>query len=111
VVRRTNLASQAQSHLSPPRLRLEEAVIDVADHAARDSDAVSVISAACQQGLTTPTRLLATTRLRSRLKRRRLLLEVLGMPQPACDPCWNDATSGRSSVPMVSRGVAVSADS
>ena len=78
VVRRTNLASRAQSHLSPPRLRFEEAVIDVADQAARDSDAVGVISAACQQGLTTPSRLLAATRQRSRLKRRRLLLEVLG---------------------------------
>ena len=33
VVRRTNLARRSQSHRSPPRLRLEEAVIDVADEA------------------------------------------------------------------------------
>lgn len=78
LVRRTNLARRAQSHHSPARLRLEEAVIDVADEAVRESDAIAVLSAACQQGLTTPARLLAATRLRGRLRRRRLLLEVLG---------------------------------
>jgi hypothetical protein len=78
VVRRAGLARRSQAHHSPPRLRLEEALVDVADDAVRDVDAVAVIAAACQQGLTTPTRLLATVRSRQRLKRRRLLLELLG---------------------------------
>ena len=77
LVRRTGFGWRGQGHLSPPRLRIEEAVIDVAELAARDSEAVAVIADACQQGLTTPGRLLQATRLRSRMRRRRLLAEVL----------------------------------
>lgn len=77
LVRRTGLDRRAQAHLSPPRLRVEEAVIDVADEARRECDAVAVMTAACQQGLTTPARLLDAVRVRRRLKRRRLLTEIL----------------------------------
>jgi hypothetical protein len=78
LVRRSGFDDLSQLHLSPPRLRLDETLIDVADGALHDSGAVAVLADACQQGRTTPDRLLAVVRARSRLRRRRLLVEVLG---------------------------------
>jgi hypothetical protein len=78
LVRRSRLEDLAQLHLSPPRLRLDEALVDVADAAPRESDAVAVLTDACQRGRSTPARLLHVVRGRARLRRRRLLTELLG---------------------------------
>ena len=77
LTRRSNFADVALLHLSPPRLRLDEALVDVADAVGRESDAVAVLADACQQGRTTPERLLAVVLSRSRLRHRRLLVELL----------------------------------
>lgn len=77
LTRRSHFDEVAQLHLSPPRLRLDEALVDVADAATRESDAVAVLADACQQGRTTPDRLLGLVRERTRLRQRRLLVEVL----------------------------------
>lgn len=66
-----------QDNRHPPRAQLEFALLKVA--ADRDeAGAVAVLADACQQGLTTPERLLVTLRQLPRLPRRALLLEVLG---------------------------------
>lgn len=77
VVRRAGLERRALMNLSPPRLRPEEALLDVASGCADESDAVSVLADACQTGATTAARLHATLVARPRLPRRRLLLAVL----------------------------------
>ena len=65
-------------HLSPPRVRLEHAVLTVAAQAPTEDACVAVIADACQGRRTTPARLLAELVRRPRLHRRQLLLEVLG---------------------------------
>lgn len=65
-----------QDNRHPPRAQLEFALLKVA--ADRDEvGAVAILADACQQGRTTPARLLATLRLLPRLPRRALLLEVV----------------------------------
>lgn len=64
-------------HLSPPRVRLEHAVLTVASRAAGDDSAVAVVADACQRRRTTPARLQAALRSMPRLPRRRLLAEIL----------------------------------
>ncbi|GEP37359.1 hypothetical protein NPS01_10220 [Nocardioides psychrotolerans] len=66
-----------QHHLSPPRLRLEHAVVMHAS-AARDEDtAVARLADAVQSRRTTPARLLSALELLPRLPRRALVREVL----------------------------------
>jgi hypothetical protein len=72
-----DLSARVQPNRSPPRLRIEDSVLDVASEAKDDADAIAVLGDACQEGWTTPARLMARLRQRSRLPRRRLLLEVL----------------------------------
>jgi hypothetical protein len=67
----------AQKHLSPPRLRLEHALVTVASQASDESAAVAVLGDACQTGRTTAGRLLDAVKSRPRLRLRRLLLEIL----------------------------------
>ncbi|GAA2467802.1 type IV toxin-antitoxin system AbiEi family antitoxin domain-containing protein [Terrabacter carboxydivorans] len=77
ITRRTDFESQVQMHLSPPRLRLEEALLDVASSSGREADAVALLADACQEGATTAARLHETLSGRARLSRRRLLLSIL----------------------------------
>ncbi|WP_067434945.1 hypothetical protein [Nocardioides jensenii] len=67
----------ALMHLSPPRIRVEHAVLDVASQAPDDAGAVSVLSDAVQSRRTTPDRLLDALKRRPRLARRQLLLRLL----------------------------------
>ncbi len=62
---------------SPPRQRLEEAVLDVAAEAPRDLDAVAVLCEVVGARRTTPARVRAALEARSRLARRALLSDVL----------------------------------
>jgi hypothetical protein len=71
------LAAFVQPNLTPPRFRLEHALLDVAARAGRDDDAVAVLADSCQCGRTTARRLHSALQVRSRLRRRRFLLEVL----------------------------------
>lgn len=77
LTRRRNFEERALLHLSPPRLRLDEALLDVASACADEASAVAVLADACQQGATTAARLHATLVTRGRLQGRRLLLDVL----------------------------------
>ncbi len=78
VVRRIRrLEAVARWDLSPPRTRLEHAVLCVAARAPRDDTAVAVISDACQSRRTTTTRLAQMLDQLPRLTRRAFLREVL----------------------------------
>jgi hypothetical protein len=63
--------------LRPSRMRIEPAALMVASRVTREDAAVAVLSDVCQQGRTTPARLLAALDSRPRLERRRLLRCVL----------------------------------
>ncbi len=65
------------TELSPPRVRVEHAVLTVASCAPSEDGAVAVVADACQQRRTTPSRLVERLRAMTRLPRRRLLAEVL----------------------------------
>ena len=78
VIRRAGaLARATHPALSPPRLRLEEAVLDVADDATRPWEAVDVVLRAVQRRATTAARLRRALAARSRHRWRRLLGLVL----------------------------------
>ncbi len=69
--------SRTQRHLSPPRQRLEHALVSAASAKAGEDSAVGQLADAVQQGRTTAGRLAAALEECPRLKRRRLLLEIL----------------------------------
>ncbi|KRC92099.1 hypothetical protein ASE25_01635 [Terrabacter sp. Root85] len=77
VTRRHDFERRVQLHLSPPRLRLDEALLDVASACADEATAVAVLADACQQRVTTAARLHDELSARGRLPRRRLLLPIL----------------------------------
>ena len=77
VTRRTDFDGRVQLHLSPPRLRLDEALLDVASACWDEAGAVALLADACHEGATTAARLHATLSGRGRLPRRRLLLAIL----------------------------------
>ncbi len=77
VTRLRNFSEVALTHLGPPRVRLEHALLTVASGAADDAAAVGVLADSCQSRRTTAPRLLQALRGRSRLPRRGLLLEIL----------------------------------
>ncbi|MCU1536902.1 MAG: hypothetical protein JWP82_1253 [Humibacillus sp.] len=77
VVRRVGLEGRALLQLGPPRLRLEEALLDVASDATTPADAVAMLADACQEGRTTAARLAQSLHARGRLTHRKTLLVVL----------------------------------
>ncbi len=64
--------------LEPPRTRLEETVLDLAEAERTATGAVSWILSACASRRTTPGRLTETMAARPRMRRRTLLLAALG---------------------------------
>lgn len=64
-------------NLSPPRLRLEEAVVAVAAREIREDAAIACLADACQSRRTTPGRLVEALRRHPRLNHRKFLLHVL----------------------------------
>jgi hypothetical protein len=75
--RKRNLRSQVHPSRQPPQVRVENAVLDVASEAKTDEQAVAAIANACQSRRTNAARLAVTLRGRTRLPRRRFLLQVL----------------------------------
>jgi hypothetical protein len=68
---------KCQLHLSPPRLRIEHALLGEAAARARPDAALALLGDACQQGCTTATRLAAALAARPRLRHRKLLSAIL----------------------------------
>ncbi|MFD1859578.1 hypothetical protein EHW97_00275 [Aeromicrobium camelliae] len=75
--RRRDVIGRARLHLSPPRVAVEEAALDVA-LAGAPLDAVAVLAKVCGARLTTPARLRTELERRPRVRDRPWLLGVLG---------------------------------
>jgi hypothetical protein len=75
-----------QGNLSPPRVRVEHALVGVASAAPTDDAAVAVLADGCQSRRTTPARLSGELQLAPRLPRRGLLLAIV---QDAADGAWS----------------------
>ncbi|ODR24650.1 type IV toxin-antitoxin system AbiEi family antitoxin domain-containing protein [Mycolicibacterium porcinum] len=72
-----NLQERVLWNVSPPRMRYDEAVLDVACRARSELDAIAVLANACQSRRTTAHRLLQVLDSRARVRRRRWLRAVL----------------------------------
>lgn len=87
--RLTGLADKVQWHRSPPRLRIEEAALDVAGEAPTTARAVDVVTEVCNRRATTPQRLLEALERRRRTPRgqelRRALRDVADGTQSALE--------------------------
>ncbi len=77
VHRTAHLDERALWQLGPPRVRYEEAILDLAARARSDLDAVGVVTEACGSRCTTAMRLLESLARRVRLPRRRFVQAVL----------------------------------
>lgn len=77
VHRTTGLSGRVQWNAAPPRVRLEEALVDLAAGASDDLAAVAVLADAVQARRTTALRLRATLVARERVARRAFLVGVL----------------------------------
>ncbi|QIX27883.1 type IV toxin-antitoxin system AbiEi family antitoxin domain-containing protein [Nocardioides sp. JQ2195] len=77
VTRCRGFEERVQWNVSPPRLRFEEAVLDLAAGAPDDTSAIGVLADACQSRRTTAARLLSGLDNRRRMRRRAWLVNVL----------------------------------
>lgn len=77
LVRTRGLEQRVLWNSTPPRMRYEEAVIDVAAEAPSDLAAVGVLADACGSRRTTAARLLDGLSARPRVRRRKWLVDVL----------------------------------
>lgn len=77
VRRITRFPDRVLANLSPPRLRLEDAVLDVAGSAGDEATAVGVLADACRSRRTTAARILRALDGRERMRRRAFLRSVL----------------------------------
>ena len=73
----SSLETKALWNTSPPRLRIEEAALDLAAEATNDFEAIAVLADAVQSRRTTAARLLHALDERTRIRRRRFLRAVL----------------------------------
>jgi hypothetical protein len=71
------VAGRSVAQVSPPRIRIEAALLRVASRATTDDSTVAVLADACQDGRTTPSRLAAELAMIYRIPRRRLIEDVL----------------------------------
>ncbi len=79
LVRRSAIyESEVQRHLSPPRVRLEVAVLRVASLCKSDDEAVATVADAIQSGRTSAARVRATLSAIRRIPRRALLEAIVG---------------------------------
>jgi hypothetical protein len=72
-----HLDAAAQWHLTPPRMRIEDAAVDVAAASRSDFAAFEVLAEAVRSRRTTPQRLVEAVASRARIRRRRTLLAIL----------------------------------
>lgn len=75
--RTTQLSSRVQWNRSPPRLRVEEAVLDLAAESASEVDGIAVLAGAVSSRQTTARRLLEALARRKKIARRTFLATVL----------------------------------
>ena len=73
----SHFGDKVHLNTSPPRVRVEQAAIDVAAEAADESRAIAVLADVVQSRHTTPARLLEALAGRSRIARRQFLTEIL----------------------------------
>ncbi len=78
VHRSSRLAQAVHPTLQPPRTRIEETVLDLVPLSATSDEALSVICAACQRGLTVPELITQAMTARKKLRWRAELAEALG---------------------------------
>jgi hypothetical protein len=77
VVRRRDLDRLTVGTTQPPRIRLEDSVLDVAEESVRRSEVIGLVTEVLQARATTPARLRAALASRPRHRWRRLLSDVL----------------------------------
>lgn len=77
VVRRQRTATEVNWNLRPPRLRVEQAALDVASSLGESYAAVEVLAEVCRERITTPDRLLAALADRPRARNRAFLEAAL----------------------------------
>src|SRR3546814_870959 len=77
VLRAGAFSDVVQHSARPPRVRFDDAVLDLAAQAPTDLAAIGVLADACGSRRTTAQRLLATIARRSRLRRRRWMVNIL----------------------------------
>ncbi len=77
VSRLETYADDVQHHLSPPRLRVERAALQLASEATSEDAAVAILADLCQSRRTSPKRLEDCLRGISRIRHRKLLEEIL----------------------------------
>lgn len=75
--RSIRLAEATHPSLEPPRIRLEETVLDLVDRATAFEPALDLMCAACQRRLTTVARLVTVMRKRGKLRWRGALTKAL----------------------------------
>ena len=75
--RTAHFGVRVQDHLSPPRVRYDDTVLDLAERARDDLAAISVLAAACGSRRTTASRLLESLERRPRIHRRHWLEAIL----------------------------------
>lgn len=74
---RLDLEADAMPNVRPPRLRVEEAVLDVAARATTEMAVIATLADPVQARLTTAERLLAALERRTRIRHRTLLRDIL----------------------------------
>jgi hypothetical protein len=113
VHRLADLDDRTLWNTSPPRLRVEEAALDVAAEATCDFDAIAVLADAVQSRRTTATRLLEALARRTRIRHRRFLLAVLhDVREGACsalEHAYLNRVERRHGLPTADRQVVPSA--
>jgi hypothetical protein len=77
IERLTDFDRAVLDNLSPPRVRVERALVRVASEASDDDAAVGILSDGCQSRRTTPARLADELRGTPRVPRRQLLLAIV----------------------------------
>ena len=92
VHRMTRLDERVRWNLGPPRVRYEEAVLDVATEARDRLASIAVLADACGDRRTTAGRLLAAAGGRPRLADRDWVVQVLATSRPAPARCSSTAT-------------------
>lgn len=85
VTRVPDLSGRVRWNLGPPRLKVEEAVLQLVDRADRRPDVVRLLTETVNDGLTTAARLRVVVEGRARLRHRRWVMRVLAdVEQGSC---------------------------
>ena len=90
--RMTGFGDRVLWNLGPPRVRYEQALLDLAADARTDLEALGVLADACGSRRTTAQRLLTVLEQPRRIARRTWLSSVLPTSPAAPARCWSTAT-------------------